>query len=160
MVKITIYSVGKAKQPYFRDAINDYVKRLSSTFKIAHIALNSAQYPDKISEKQILQAKEIEGETMLKRLDSNDFVIALNLNKKMLDSIEFSNYLTSLVDRGVNSIVFLIGGSYGLGNNVLSRANFELTLSEMTLIHEMTIVFLLEQIYRSVNIRNNTPYHK
>ena len=160
MVRITIYSIGKIKQPYFKDAINDYIKRLSSSYKVEHLVLNNAQYPDKISEKQIEQAKELEGETMLKRIGNDDFVIALNLNRKSLNSVEFSNYLTSLVDRGVNSIVFLIGGSYGLGTNVLKRSNFELTLSEMTLIHEMTIVFLLEQLYRSVNIQNNTPYHK
>ena len=148
------------KQPYFKDAINDYIKRLSSAYKVEHVSVNNAQYPDRISDKQIEQCKAIEGETILKRIASNDFVIALNLNKQHFDSVEFSDYLTKLVDRGVNSIVFVVGGSYGLGENILERAQCQVTLSKMTLIHEMTIVFLLEQIYRSVNINNNTPYHK
>jgi Uncharacterized conserved protein len=160
VVKISIYSVGKIKQSYFKEAINDYIKRLSSSYKIEHVVINPANYPDKISDKQIEQCKEAEGVSILKRLAPTDFVIALNLNRTSLDSVEFSKYLNSLTDKGVNSIVFLIGGSYGLGTCVLNRSNYQLTLSKMTLIHEMTIVFLLEQIYRSVNIQNNTPYHK
>ena len=136
------------------------MQRLSSSYKISHVCVNNAEYPSKINDKLIMQCKEKEGESLLKRIDSLDFVIALNLNRKEMDSVEFSSFITNLLENGIGSLVFVIGGSYGLGENLLGRANFELTLSKMTLLHEMSIVFILEQIYRAVNIVNKTPYHK
>jgi len=160
MVKIKIISVGKIKQQYFEDAINDYIRRLSSIYKVEHICVNTAQYPDKINQALANQAKDVEGENILKRVSPTDYVICLNLKQKTMDSIEFSDYMRNIVNQGNSTIVFVVGGSYGLGKNILKRANQELTLSAMTLIHEMAIVFLLEQLYRGINIQKNTPYHK
>lgn len=160
MVKIKIISVGKIKQGYFQSMIDDYIKRLKSNYKIEHIIVDTANYPLKLNDTIIEQIKETEGVNILKKIGSKDYVIALNLNQTEYDSLKFSQYIQNLIDQSIGTITFIIGGSYGLGTNVLNRANSQITLSKMTLIHEMAIVFLLEQLYRGVNIQNNTPYHK
>lgn len=157
MQKIRIISVGKTKQDYYALGIKDYIKRLNGHYNIEHLQVSSADYPLKINDALIAKIKEIEGDNILKRIGPKEFVVLLNLGQRELDSLEFSKFLADLT---TPIITFVIGGSYGLGNNIMGRANAQLSLSKMTLIHEMAILFLLEQIYRGVNIQSNTPYHK
>ena len=160
MLKIKIISVGKIKQPYFQAAVNDYLKRSSSYFNIEHIVVPTAIYPDKINDSLIQKAKKTEAQSILRRLSDGDFIGALALNSFEFCSEGFSEFIDQLASKSYKQVVFIIGGSYGLDESVIKRANQKISVSKMTLPHELALVFLLEQIYRAGNILNNTPYHK
>lgn len=145
--------VGKIKEKYLNDAIDEYKKRLSKYTKLDIVVL-----PD-ISYNEIDKVKKEEGKLILKHLKETDNVIILDINGIELSSVELTNKLYRL--ESVNSnITFIIGGSYGLSDEVKKRANFSLSFSKLTFPHQLFRVILLEQIYRTYKIRNNENYHK
>lgn len=159
-MNITVISVGKLKEKYLKEAIEEYSKRLQRYCKISLIELQDEKTPDNASEKEELQIKSKEGEAILKGIKENSFVIALDLKGKMISSEEFSSYIEDLGVNGKSDIVFIIGGSLGLSQEVLNRANYKLCFSKMTFPHQLFRVMLLEQIYRGFRIMKNEPYHK
>ncbi len=145
--------VGKIKEKYLNDAIDEYKKRLSKYTK-----LDIVELPD-ISYNEIDKVKKEEGKLILKHLKETDNVIILDIDGIELSSLELTNKLCRL--ESVNSnITFIIGGSYGLSEEVKKRANFSLSFSKLTFPHQLFRVILLEQIYRTYKIRNNENYHK
>ena len=116
--------------------------------------------PDKASEALNLQIKEIEGDRLMKHIREQDYVIALAIDGEMLDSVELSRKIDSLGISGNSSIAFVIGGSLGLSDKILKRADYKLSFSRMTFPHQLMQMILLEQIYRAYRIINHEPYHK
>lgn len=159
-MNITVISVGKLKEKYLKEAIEEYTKRLQRYCKISIIELQDEKTPDNASEKEELQIKSKEGEAILKNIKDNSFVIALDLKGKMLSSEEFSLYIGELGVSGKSDIVFVIGGSLGLSQEVLTRSNYKLCFSKMTFPHQLFRVMLLEQVYRGFRIMKGEPYHK
>lgn len=159
-MNITLISVGKLKEKYLKEAIDEYVKRLQRYCKISIIELQDEKTPDNASEKEELQIKDKEGEAILKVIKDTSYVIVLDLKGKMITSEEFSFYIQELGVSGKSDLVFIIGGSLGLAQSVINRANYKLCFSKMTFPHQLFRVMLLEQIYRAFRIIKNEPYHK
>ena len=159
-MKITILTVGKIKEKYLKDAINEYSKRLSKYCKLEIIEVADEKTPDNASEVVEEGIRNKEGERLLKYIKDDAFVITLEINGKLLTSEELSNKINKLGIGGTSHIIFVIGGSIGLGKEVLKRSNFALSFSKMTFPHQLMRVILLEQVYRSYRIINNEPYHK
>lgn len=147
---IKIICVGKIKEKYFTDAVNEYKKRLSKYTKIETIELPDYNY-DK------LKTINEEGKNILSKISEKDFVVTLEINGKKLSSSELSSFIDKNISK---NIVFVIGGSYGLSNDVLERSNYSLSFSDLTFPHQLFRIILLEQIYRSFKIINNESYHK
>jgi 23S rRNA (pseudouridine1915-N3)-methyltransferase len=159
-MKITIITVGKVKESYFRGAIEEYSKRLSKYCKLDVTEVADEKTPDKASETEEEQIKAKEAERIMKHIREDAYVIALAIEGKQLDSVELSNKMENLGIQGKSHIQFVIGGSLGLHSAVLSRADYKLSFSKMTFPHQLMRVILLEQIYRSYRIINHEPYHK
>lgn len=159
-MKITILCVGKIKEKFYRDAIEEYSKRLSRYCKLEIVEVADEKTPDNASEAVKQKIMEKEGERMEKYLREDAFVIALALDGIMLDSVELSEKIERLGIGGTNHIMFLIGGSLGMTEEILRRADMRLSFSKMTFPHQLMRVILLEQIYRSYRIANHEPYHK
>lgn len=159
-MNITVIAVGKIKEKYLKLAIDEYSKRLSKYCKLNIIQLPDEKTPDKSSLKDELIIKEKEGNLILKHIKDNQFVIALDLKGKSITSEEFSKVIENCAISGNSNIVFVIGGSLGLSNSVLSRSNYKLSFSKLTFPHQLFRVMLLEQIYRCFRIINGEPYHK
>ena len=159
-MKVTILCVGKIKEKFYRDAIAEYEKRLSRYCKLEIVEVADEKTPDNASESVELQIKEKEAERMEKYIKDGAYVIALAIEGKQLDSVELSGKVEQLGTSGVSHIIFVIGGSLGLSEKILKRADFKLSFSKMTFPHQLMRVVLLEQIYRSYRIMNHEPYHK
>ena len=159
-MKITLITVGKIKEKYFTDAIAEYAKRLSRYCKLEIIEVADEKTPDGASEALENQIKEKEGERILGKVQDAAYVVALAIEGKQLDSEELAEKMEKWNVNGISHLVFIIGGSLGLTQKVLNRADFKLSFSKMTFPHQLMRVVLLEQIYRSFRIRNNEPYHK
>ncbi len=143
---IKIICVGKIKEQYLKDAILEYKKRISKYHKLEIIEL-----PD--------NSKEEEGNAILKVINDKDYVITLEIEGQMIDSIEFSNRIEKIFIEHSN-ITFIIGGSDGLSDKIKAISNFKLSFSKMTFPHQLFRVILLEQIYRAFKIMKNETYHK
>ncbi len=159
-MKITIVTVGKIKEKYLKDAISEYSKRLSRYCKLEIVETADEKTPDGASELVEMQIRRKEGERIEKYLREDAYVIALAIDGKMLSSEEFSEKIGSLGVNGVSHIIFIIGGSIGLDDQILKRADYKLSFSKMTFPHQLMRVILLEQIYRGYRILNHEPYHK
>lgn len=159
-MKITIIGVGKIKEKYFTGAIDEYAKRLSRYCKLEILEVPDEKTPDGAGEALERQIKEKEGERILQKIPEGAFVTALAIDGRMLDSEAFADQMERWNVGGISHMVFLIGGSLGLSDQVLSRADFKLSFSKMTFPHQLMRVILLEQIYRTFRIRNHEPYHK
>ena len=159
-MEIKILTVGKIKEKYLNDGIAEYAKRLSRYCKLTFCQVTDEKTPDKASDALNQQIKEIEGERLIKHIREQDYVIALAIDGKMLDSVELSRLIERLGVEGKSSIVFVIGGSLGLSDKVLKRADYKLSFSKMTFPHQLMQMILLEQVYRGYRIMNNEPYHK
>lgn len=159
-MKITIITVGKIKEKYLRDAIAEYSKRLSKYCKLEILEVADEKTPDQASAIVEDQIRSKEGERILKLLKDDAYVITLEIGGKMLDSVEFSQKMEQLGIQGKSHIIFVIGGSIGLGEEVLRRSDFAISFSKMTFPHQLMRVILLEQIYRAFRIINHEPYHK
>lgn len=159
-MKITILCVGKIKERFYRDAIEEYSKRLSRYCRLEIIETADEKTPDNASETVERQIKEKEGERMEKYLRDDAFVIALAIDGKQLDSVELAGKIEQLGTSGISHIIFMIGGSLGMSDVLLRRADMKLSFSRMTFPHQLMRVILLEQIYRGYRIINHEPYHK
>lgn len=159
-MKITILCVGKIKEKFYVQAIEEYAKRLKAYCKLEIIEVADEKTPDNASEKEVNLIKDKEGERILSNIKDGTYVIALAIDGNMLDSVELAEKIDSLGIRGVSHIVLVIGGSLGLSDKVLGRADYKLSFSKMTFPHQLMRVVLLEQIYRSYRIIKNEPYHK
>ena len=159
-MKITCITVGKVKEKFYQQAIAEFQKRLSKYIKLEIIETADEKTPDKAGEKLERQIKDTEGERILKHIREKDYVIALAIEGKMMDSLEFSRKLEDLGINGTGRLVFVIGGSLGLSESVLRRSDEKLSFSRMTFPHQLMRVILLEQIYRGFRIMHGEPYHK
>ena len=159
-MKIRIYAIGKIKEKYLKDGINEYLERIKPYSQIEIIEVNDEPIVDNPHPSEIKKAIDIEGQRVLKLLKTNDYLIGLDLNKKEMTSPEFSTYLSKKFVSGGSNISFVIGGSYGLSDELKARCNDFISLSKMTFLHQMTRLILLEQIYRAFKINRNETYHK
>ncbi len=159
-MKITVITVGKVKEKYLRDAVAEYVKRLSRYCKLEIIEVADEKTPDQASETVEEQIRDKEGERILKYIRDDMYVITLEIGGKMVSSEELADKINMLGIRGQSSVAFVIGGSIGLGREVLKRSDYALSFSKMTFPHQLMRVILLEQVYRSYRIINREPYHK
>lgn len=159
-MKITILCVGKIKEKFYRDAIAEYEKRLSRYCKLEIIEVADEKTPDNASELVERQIKEKEAERMGKYLKEGAYICALAINGKELDSVELSEKIEQLGTGGTSHIIFMIGGSLGMADELLKKADMKLSFSKMTFPHQLMRVILLEQVYRAYRIMNHEPYHK
>ncbi len=159
-MKISIVSVGKIKEKFYKSAISEYAKRMSAYAKLNFVELKDEKAPQNLSDKQMLQVKDVEGDRICDAIESSAYVIALDKGGKQLDSITFSKTIQRLGVSGNSHITFVIGGSLGLSDKVLERADYVLSFSEMTFPHQLMKVILLEQIYRAFKIARGETYHK
>lgn len=159
-MKITILTVGKIKEKFYTDAINEYSKRLSRYCKLDIIQVADEKTNENSTENEMDIIKQKESERLLKHILEEAYVITLEINGKMLDSVELADKINSLGVSGTSHIIFVIGGSLGLHKTVSQRADFQLSFSKMTFPHQLMRVILLEQIYRSYRIISGQPYHK
>lgn len=159
-MKITLIAVGKIKENFYRQAILEFQKRLGRYCKLEIIEVADEKTPDHASAAEEIQIKEKEGQRLMKHFREDAWICALAIEGKMLDSVELSEKLESLGVFGTSHIIFVIGGSLGLADQVLKRADYLLSFSKMTFPHQLMRVILLEQIYRSYRILMKQPYHK
>jgi 23S rRNA (pseudouridine1915-N3)-methyltransferase len=158
-MNITIICIGKLKERYWTEAVEEYSKRLSKycTLLINELKEKLRDNPSKAEE---IAVKEAEGKSILKQIKPEAYVIALEIKDQELTSEKMAKKISNLALEGKSEIIFIIGGSLGLSEEVLKRADFRLSFSKMTFPHQMMRVILLEQIYRSFKIIKNEPYHK
>ena len=159
-MKITIISVGRIKEKFYREAIAEYAKRLSSYCKIENKELPDEKTPDRASSETERQIKEKEAERIIKAVDEKGYLIALAIHGRTYDSVQFSEHLEKLMITGNSHIQFVIGGSLGLSDRVLKLADEHISFSQLTFPHQLMRVILAEQIYRAYRIMNHEPYHK
>ena len=159
-MNITVISVGKLKEKYLKEAIQEYSTRLTKYCKLDIIEVPDEKAPENMStaEEEIVKLKE--GQTILKNIKDDTYVIALAIKGKQLSSEKFAELISDLGLRGKSNIAFVIGGSLGLGEEVLKRADYHLSFSAMTFPHQLMRVILLEQVYRAFRILQGAPYHK
>ena len=159
-MKIRLLTVGKIKENYLVQGIREYEKRLSRYCKLEIIEVSDEKTPDKASDALKAQIRDTEGKRILKYIRDDDYVIALAIQGKMPDSVELSQFMENLGIQGKSSVVFVIGGSLGLSDEVLKRSDYQLSFSRMTFPHQLMRMILLEQIYRGYRIMMHEPYHK
>jgi len=159
-MKITVIAVGKIKERYLKDAISEYSKRLSRYCKLEIIEVADEKVPENAGETEEDLIRAREAERILKAVKEDAYVITLEIQGHKLTSEEFAEKIEALGIRGKSHIVFVIGGSIGLGKEVCKRSDYALSFSEMTFPHQLMRVILLEQVYRGYRIMKGEPYHK
>lgn len=156
-MKIKIIALGKIKEKFLKEGIDEFKKRLTPYTNIEIIELQPIEIKDENLTEKILKQ---EGEKILSLIKPSDFVITMEIKGKQLSSEDLAQKLFEITNSGQSEIVFVIGSSCGLSNIVSNRANFKLSLSKMTFLHQFTRLILIEQIYRAFKILNNETYHK
>jgi 23S rRNA (pseudouridine1915-N3)-methyltransferase len=159
-VNIGIISIGRLKEKYLKQGIAEYLKRLGPYAKVEIIELPDEKAPENLSEAEMEQVKRAEGERILSKIAYDTHVIALAIDGKQQSSEELAKTIDQLATYGKSKIAFVIGGSLGLSNEVLSRADAKLSFSKMTFPHQLMRLILLEQVYRAFKINRGEPYHK
>ncbi len=159
-MKLTFLCVGKLKERYWREACEEYSKRLRRFGKTEIIELPDWKTPDVINSTQAKQVLEKEGDRILKSLKPDGIIIALAVEGQSMTSEDFAQWIGEQGVKGISHITFIIGGSLGLSETVLQKADTLLSFSKMTFPHQMIRVILLEQVYRAFKILNQEPYHK
>ena len=159
-MNIDIVCVGKIKEKFFRDALEEYKKRLGRYCTLRELEVPDEKTPDNTSPEEARQIKEKEGTRLLSKISDTAYVIALAIEGKPLSSEELSAEMSRLTTHGISHIQFVIGGSLGLSPQVLQRADMKLSFSKMTFPHQLMRVILLEQLYRAFKIGANERYHK
>jgi len=149
---IKIITVGKIKEKFYSDAINEYLKRLSKYTKINLIEVKDEDFD---INKTLLK----ERDSILKYINEKDYVITMEIEGKELSSVELANKIND-IQNTYSDITFIIGGSYGLHEDIKNMSNYKLSFSKLTFPHQLFRVMLLEQLYRSFKINNNETYHK
>lgn len=159
-MKITIICVGKIKEKFYREAVSEYVKRLSRYCKLEIIEVQDEKTPDHAKEAMENQIMEKEALRILKYVNENAFVYSLEIEGEQTDSVGLSEQINALALSGQSHIQFIIGGSLGLHESVRKAADQAISFSKMTFPHQLMRIILLEQIYRSYRIIAGEPYHK
>ena len=159
-MNIKIIGVGKLKEKYLVQAMQEYLKRLQAYAKVEVIELADEKAPENLSETQMMQIKDKEGERILAKIKDQEYVIALAIEGKNPSSEAFAQQIENLGIQGKSQIVFVIGGSLGLSPSVMQRSNAQISFGKMTFPHQLMRVMLTEQIYRAFRIIHNQPYHK
>ncbi|MEH7323772.1 23S rRNA (pseudouridine(1915)-N(3))-methyltransferase RlmH [Cytobacillus firmus] len=157
-MNISIITVGKLKEKYLKQGIDEYLKRLSAYAKLDIIEVPDEKAPEELSETEMMQVKQKEGERILAKIHPDAHVIALAIEGKMKSSEELADTLDKLATYGKSKIAFVIGGSLGLSQEVLQRADDKLSFSKMTFPHQLMKLILLEQVYRAFRINRGEPY--
>ncbi len=160
MLNITLLCVGKLKERYWREACEEYEKRLGAFCKFRLVEVAEERLPDNPSAAQITATVEVEGERLLSHIPKDSAVIALCIEGKEMDSPALAEYIERLTVDGTSHITLLIGGSWGLSGAVKQRARLRFSMSPLTFPHQLARVMLLEQLYRAFQINKNTKYHK
>ena len=156
-MKIKIIALGKIKEKFLKDGIDEFLKRLTPYASVEIVELTPIEIRD---ENLTQKALEQEGEKILSIINNDTYLITLEIEGKQISSEEFAVKINDLCNTGVNEVAFVIGSSYGIGKNVKARANYKLSFSKMTFLHTYARLFLLEQIYRAFKILKNETYHK
>ena len=156
---VRIVCVGKLKERYFEDACAEFQKRLSRFCSLEIVEVADEKAPESLHPKDEDLVREKEGKRILKAIGPKDYVVALAIDGKQMTSEQFAAYLAEK-EAEARPLTFVIGGSLGLGEKILERADERLKLSDLTFLHQMTRLILLEQIYRSFKILNHETYHK
>ncbi len=156
-MKIKIIALGKIKEKFLKDGIDEFLKRLPPYASVEIIEIPAIEIKD---ENLICKVLEQEGEKILSHIKPQTFVITLEIKGKMLSSEEFAQKIDELTNDGVSEIAFVIGSSCGLSKTVSDRADFKMSLSKMTFLHQFARLILLEQIYRAFKIIKGETYHK
>ncbi|MDT2809689.1 23S rRNA (pseudouridine(1915)-N(3))-methyltransferase RlmH [Enterococcus asini] len=159
-MNIKLITVGKLKEKYLVQGINEYVKRLGAYGKIQIIEVPDEKAPENLSEAQMIQVKEKEGERILGKIKDGEYVFALAIEGKNPSSESFAKQLEQLQIQGKSQFVFVIGGSLGLSQAVMQRSNAQISFGKMTYPHQLMRLILVEQIYRAMRINHGEPYHK
>lgn len=159
-MNIDIICIGKLKEKYWTDAVNEYVKRLKAYANVSIVELKESRLPENASPKDEENVKLEEGRSILKSIKDSTYVITLEIKGKQLSSEELADKMSDLAINGKSDIAFVIGGSLGLSPEVSERSNYKLSFSKMTFPHQMMRVILLEQVYRAFKINRNETYHK
>lgn len=157
---IRIVACGHIKEKWLKDGIQEYFKRITAYEKIEIIEVDDEKTPDEAPNAIVNKIKQVEGDKILKKIKDDEYVILLDLKGKELGSVELANKMDELNTSGKSKITFVIGGSLGVSDGLISRANFRWKLSENTFPHQLCRLILIEQIYRAYRIRRNEPYHK
>ena len=160
MIKIKIIALGKLKEGYLREASEEYLKRLSAFAKVEITELEPVRLSDNPQNVEIEKSLDTEATQILKKLDPNDYVVAMCIEGSQMSSEELSEKLSSLINLGSGSFVFIIGSSFGLSKEVKQRADLKISFSKMTFPHQLFRIMLLEQIYRAFKIKQGSNYHK
>ncbi len=160
MINITIICIGKLKEKYLRDASDEYCKRLSTLCKLNIIELNPERLSDSPSQKEIDNALNMEGKKIIEKIPKGSAVYSMCIEGKQRSSEELSREIDSLAVSGIGSVTFIIGGSFGLSDEVKKLSSNRLSMSKMTFPHQVARIMLLEQIYRCMQISLGTKYHK
>lgn len=159
-MNISIITIGKLKEKYLKQGIDEYIKRLGSYAKVDIIELPDEKAPENLSDAEMIQIKQKEGERILQKISPDAYVIALAIQGKMKTSEQLAEDLDKLATYGKSKIAFVIGGSLGLSDEVMRRADEGLSFSKMTFPHQLMRLILVEQIYRAFRINRGEPYHK
>ena len=156
-MKIKIIALGKIKEKFLKDGIDEFLKRLTPYATVSILELQPIEIKDENLIEKILEE---EGEKILSNIKPLDYVITMEILGKQLSSEDFAQKITELTNDGVQEIVFVIGSSCGIGKNVSNRANFKMSMSKMTFLHQFARLILVEQIYRAFKIIKGETYHK
>ena len=159
MLNINIVCVGKIKENYLKDAISEYSKRLSKFCNLNIIELSDEKLPSKLNDSIINEIKNKECNKMIQAIKKDSYIICLDLKGKQFTSEEFSEKIDNIALNFNSSITFIIGGTLGLNEEILSLSNEKICFSKMTFPHQLIRVFLLEQLFRAFKISNNETYH-
>ncbi len=158
-MNIKIICLGKIKEKYLQDGINEYTKRISKYANIEIVELSDEAIPENPSEKEIEIIKNKEAEKIKEHISPRDFVCSLDLTGKQLTSEELASKISDITTSGYSTIDFIIGGTLGIAKEVVSSSNFILSFSKLTFPHQLIRLFLTEQVFRSFKILNNEKYH-
>lgn len=160
MVNINIICVGKLKEAYLRDACAEYIKRMNGVCKLTLTEIAPERLSDNPSEKEIEKALEIEGKKIIEKIPKSSAIFAMCIEGTQRSSEQLSLELENIAVSGVGNAVFIIGGSFGLSDEVKAKSKYKLSMSKMTFPHQLARIMLLEQLYRASQISLGTRYHK
>ncbi len=159
-MQVKVIAVGKLKEKYLKKGIEEYAKRLGAYTKFEIVEVADEEAPENLSQAEMNQVKALEGDRILQKLSSQEVVFALDLNGKQMTSEDFAQTLEDKMTYGQSKLTFIIGGSLGLSQEVLDRAQHQLSFGPMTFPHQVMRLIVAEQVYRAFRIIRNEPYHK